>query len=564
MLIDFVTNLSFFGRASFHPASPADHHLGLLVIIVPVIGGFIVGLMARYGSSAIRGHGIPEAMEQVLFNESRISPRVAIFKPLSAAVSIGTGGPFGAEGPIIATGGALGSIVGQFMKITAAERKTLLAAGAAAGMTAVFGTPVAAVLLAIELLLFEYRASSIIPVSLATVAAMAVRIFFGGTAAFTTIVVPMTQPTEAALALYVGMGVIFGIISVLLVRLLYLIEDGFEKIHLHWMWWPMIGGLGVGIVGFFDPRTLGIGYENINHIVNGDFGLYALLTLGVLKLISWEVSIGSGTSGGTLAPLFTIGGALGGALGGVAAHLWPQAGIDPRLAALIGMAAVFTGASHAFLASVVFAFEISRQPLGLLPLLGCCSAAYLISSICMKTTIMTEKIYRRGRKVPNEYVPDYLSHVPVKEICSRHLVALQADDSAQKAREWVVSGISGSTHQGFPVLEKDGSLIGVITLKDLMPGQLPPQTTVRELVKRTPLVIYDDSSVREAVDIMAQEQIGRLPVVSRKDPRKILAMLTRSDVLSVGRRRLEETGRRKTIYSVKPLLLKVLYQRKAG
>src|SRR2546426_6458466 len=355
-LIGLITNLSFYGRVATDFASPAGNHLGVLVVLVPVSGGLIVGLMARYGSRAIRGHGIPEAMEQVLLNQSRVPPRITFLKPLSSAVAIGTGGPFGAEGPIIATGGALGSLVGQILETTAAERKTLLAAGAAAGMSATVGAPVSAVLLAVELLLFELRPRSVIPVAFAAATATGVRIAFAGTTpAFS--MPNLVQPHEAALATYVVLGGVIGVISVLVTRAVYAVEDAFEHLPVHWMWWPAIGSIAVGVVGYFAPRTLGVGYDNIDHILSGDFTVQAMLVLCSLKFLSWCISLGSGTSGGTLAPLFTIGGGLGGALAAGAGAAAPHLGIDVRNGALVGMAAMFTGASRALLASVVFAFE---------------------------------------------------------------------------------------------------------------------------------------------------------------------------------------------------------------
>jgi H+/Cl- antiporter ClcA len=331
-LIGLVTNIAFYGRWRATFVSPAEHHLGAWVVLVPVAGGLIVGLMARYGSKAIRGHGIPEAMEQVLTNESRISPRMAVLKPLSAAIAIGTGGPFGAEGPIIATGGAFGSLVGQLLRTTADERKTLLAAGAAAGMAATFGSPVSAVLLAIELLLFEFRPRSLVPVALASATATGVRYAFVGAAP----VFPMpnlTQPSGAALAGYIVLGALVGVVSVGVTRLVYAVEDGFEKLPIHWMWWPAIGALAVGVVGYVAPHTLGVGYDNIEEIVAGHIAGAALVALCGWKLVSWTISLASGTSGGTLAPLFTIGGGVGAAIGAVAAALLPSLGLDVRIAA---------------------------------------------------------------------------------------------------------------------------------------------------------------------------------------------------------------------------------------
>ncbi|HVZ79427.1 MAG TPA: chloride channel protein [bacterium] len=401
-LIFFFTNLAFFHRLSFAAVSPADHALGPLVILAPVIGGAVVGLMAYWGHQAIRGHGIPEAMEVILTQESRIHPHLTWLKPLSAAISIGTGGPFGAEGPIIATGGALGSLVGQWLRFTADERKILLAAGAASGMAATFGVSVSATLLAIELLLFEFHPRSILPVAFASTAALALRIRLVDAAPMFPMA-DLTAPSGRAVFFYLLVGVLAGAFAIGITKAVYTVEDGFERLPLHWKWWPALGGSVVGLVGLFSPRTLGVGYDNIEHLLRGDFAVPLILSLTLFKFISWCFSLGSGTSGGTLAPLFTIGGGLGFLLTTALAWMAPQAGLDPCLGALVGMAALFTGASRAFLTSVIFAFELTHQPLGLLPLFAGCSGAYLVSALFMRNTIMTEKIARRGVRVPDGY-----------------------------------------------------------------------------------------------------------------------------------------------------------------
>jgi H+/Cl- antiporter ClcA/CBS domain-containing protein len=535
-LIGLITNLAFYGRFDTSFTSPAGNHLGPFVVAVPVAGAIIVGFMARYGSKAIRGHGIPEAMEQVLFNQSRIPARMTFLKPLSAAIAIGTGGPFGAEGPIIATGGALGSLVGQLVRTTADERKTLLAAGAAAGMAATFGSPVSALLLAVELLLFEYRPRSIIPVALATVTATGVRIALVG-AEPVFAMHDLVAPTGGALVLYGAVGALVGVASVYVTKLVYWIEDLFEKLPIHWMWWPAIGAVAVGGVGIFAPHTMGVGYDNIDHILGGDLVGGAMVWLCAWKLVSWSIALGSGTSGGTLAPLFTIGGGLGAAFGAIAARLAPGAHVDPRVAALVGMAAIFAGASRALLASVVFAFETTRQPLGLLPLLGGCTAAYLVSCLLMRTTIMTEKIVRRGQRVPSEYAADFLDTVLVRDAMARELVTLAADDRVERVQAWLASHQTAATHQGFPVLDGE-ALVGVVTRRDLTDPSVPPGATIRALVKRLPVVAREASSLREAADQMVNAGVGRLPVMGGDGGRLLVGILTRSDVLGAHRVRL--------------------------
>jgi H+/Cl- antiporter ClcA/CBS domain-containing protein len=529
-LIGLITNLSFYGKVSATPTSPADNHLGWLVVVPPIVGGIVVGLMARYGSKAIRGHGIPEAMEQVLFNQSRIPARVTFLKPLSAAVSIGTGGPFGAEGPIIATGGALGSLVGQVLAITADERKTLLAAGAAAGMAATFGSPVSAVLLAIELLLFEYRARSLVPVALAAAAATGVRIAFVGSApAFP--VSDLAEPHAAALVIYVVLGALVGLASVLVTRAVYGIEDLFERLPIHWMWWPALGAIPVGVIGYFAPRTLGVGYDNIIDIVSGTFAPKAIAVLCAMKFLSWAFSLGSGTSGGTLAPLLTVGGGLGALLGLAASALLPHAGVDPRVAALVGMAALFAGASRALLASVVFAFEATRQPLGLLPLLGGCTAAYLVSALLMRTTIMTEKLARRGARIPSDYVADFLDQVLVRDVVSSPAVVLDAGLTIGEAREVARQ----ARHQGYPIVDA-GAIVGLVTRRELEAAE--PGARVGSLAIRPPISVTDDSSLRDAADLMVAHRIGRLPVVEKDAPSKVVGIVTRSDLLHAHARRI--------------------------
>ena len=538
-LIGLFTNLAFYGRLSLRFVSPAGNHLGLWVIAVPVIGGLLVGAMARWGSRAIRGHGIPEAMEQVLLNESRIPPMITWLKPLSSAIAIGTGGPFGAEGPIIATGGAIGSLIGQLTHVTADERKTLLAAGAAAGMAAVFGAPVSAVLLAIELLLFERRARSLIPVALAAVAGAGMHAWFEGSGPM----FPMpaiAAPGLFALAAYVLLGALVGVAGVGVTRLTYAIEDAFEKLPVHWMWWPALGGLVVGGIGYLMPQTLGVGYANITAVISGRIGLLGLASLGLLKLLSWSVALGSGTSGGTLAPLFTIGGALGGALGLLAVSLAPWLHVDPRLAALVSMAAIFSGASRAFLTSVVFAFETTQQPHGLLPLLGACAAAYLVSGLMMRHTIMTEKIARRGVRVPSEYSADYLDQILVREACSREVVSLRADQRIADVRAWLASEAHGAGHQGFPVLDADGRPLGVLTRRDLREGRPDDAASVGSLIRRPLLAVQESHTLREAADHMVEAQVGRLVVVAADDPRRVVGIITRSDLLAAHAPRLRE------------------------
>ncbi|MBV8760855.1 MAG: chloride channel protein, partial [Deltaproteobacteria bacterium] len=444
--IALVTNLAFYGTISTTYHSPAGNHLGYAVIAVPVIGGIIVGLMARFGSRAIRGHGIPEAMEQILTNEARIPRRITFLKPASAAIAIGTGGPFGAEGPIIATGGALGSWLGQVIHVTANERKTLLAAGAAAGMTAIFGTPIAAVLIAIELLLFEYRARSVVPVAIASAVAGGLRAIIHGPGA--VFAMPDVDPNWVTSAIAFGVGGIVGVVSVYVTKVVYWIEDRFEELPIHWMWWPAIGAVAVGVIGVFAPRTLGVGYDNIEGALAGVFTWKAMLVLVVAKFLSWAIALGTGTSGGTLAPLMTFGSGIGWLLTAACAELAPHAGIDPRVGALVGMTAMFAGASRALMASIVFALEVTQQIHAIVPIVAGVSLAYFASCLLMRTTIMTEKLVRRGVMVAGEYDVDPLSHATVGRVASADVHTLLAEHTVEQAR----AEIAKYHHQAYPVV----------------------------------------------------------------------------------------------------------------
>lgn len=541
-LIGFITNVSFYGRFETSFASPAYNHLGLWVIPIPVVGGLLVGLMARYGAESIRGHGIPEVMEQVLVNKSRIPPRLIFLKPTSAAIAIGTGGPFGAEGPIIATGGALGSFIGQLLKTTADERKILLSAGAAAGMSATFGSPVSAVLIAIELLVFEFRSRSLIPIAFASVNAAAIRRLLRGSAPIFGMAPLLGQPNIVHMAVYTLLGAAVGIASVFVTRAVYAIEDGFAQLPIHWMWWPAIGSVAVGGIGYFVPFTLGVGYDNIHAVLSATSISGAIMLLGAFKFVSWAISLASGTSGGTLAPLFTIGSALGSTLGAGVLVLFPHVGIDLRIAAIVGMAAMFAGASQALLTSVVFAFETTLQPVALLPLLAGCTAAYFVSSLLMSETIMTEKIARRGVLVPSDYSPDILSQMLVRDTATYDVTSLDASSTLGDVRSWIAQGGSDSGHHNFPVVNGDGQLLGMITWRDLVNLNQPETKPVGELVHKPSAVLYENNTLREAADMMVHEGARRLPVVAQEDPRKLVAILSHSDIMSAHRRRLQEAN----------------------
>lgn len=539
-LINVITSFAFFGRIGPVVSSPIGNSLGLWVVFVPTVGGLLVGIMARFGSPAIRGHGIPEAMEQVLVNASRIPARLTWLKPLSSAISIGTGGPFGAEGPIISTGGAVGSLVGQVLQTSAADRKVLLAAGAAAGMAATFASPLAALLLAVELLLFEFKMRSLVPVALAVSVATAIRAAWMGTVPIfemPTVAAPTLEAFGALLVMAAALGVLaFG-----MSRVVYLIEDAFEKLPWHWMWWPALGGLVVGWIGFIEPRTMGVGYNNITQNLAGDFSVASILMLCTLKFVSWSVALGSGTSGGTLAPLLTFGSGFGYALG-VAFHVFVPS-LDVHLAALVGMACLFGGASHAILASAVFAYETTGQSQSLFPLLACSAVTMLVVRALGKTSIMTEKIARRGVSVPAQFSADVFDHTLVEQVMETGVTTVPASMLLDEFAGLIAGNDpKWPQRQAYPVLDESGRLQGIMTRGDLVRflEASPPPATIRDCATKRLIVCYPHETLHEAVHKLLLNDVGRLPVVDPKDPARLVGFLSRAAILSARWKSIEE------------------------
>ncbi len=536
-LIAVLTNVAFFHRLSARVVSPAGHHLGWAVVLVPVAGALIIGLMARFGSEKIRGHGIPEALEAILLGRSLIEAKVAILKPISSAISIGTGGPFGAEGPIIMTGGAFGSLFAQLFALTAAERKTLLVAGAAGGMSAVFATPVAAVLLAVELLLFEWKPRSFIPVAVASLVASIVRgPLLGAGPIFPVPAHGAMSAGELGVSLLVGLAA--GLGSSLLTTLVYGTEDLFARLPVHWMWWPALGAVVVGLGGVIDPRVLGVGYETIHSLMRGEILGAALISLLVAKGVVWAVALGSGTSGGVLAPLMMIGGALGALLG-----QWLPAG-DPGLWAMIGMAAMMAGTMRSPLTGMVFTLELTHD-LNVLPalLLGCV-AALGVTVLLLRRSILTEKLARRGHHIAREYSVDPFELLRVGEVMDPNAPTVRADMKLAEFSKRLAAGDPAlSRRQGTLIVDAEGRLVGIITRGDVVRAlQLTANgdLTVFEAGKPEPVVACPDDSLRDALARMLKHNVGRLPVVNRQDPRRPVGYLGRGDILAARSRLLQE------------------------
>jgi chloride channel protein, CIC family len=543
-LIGLFTNLFFFHRWSDDFTSARLNHLGVWVIFIPMIGGIIVGFMAKYGSSKIKGHGIPEAMEAVLFNRSRIQPRVAILKPISAAIAIGTGGPFGAEGPIIQTGGALGSLVGQLFHTTASERKVLLACGAAAGMSATFNTPIAGVILAIELLLFEFKSRSFIPLVIASTLATAVHMQLLGKGPMFT-VTAMDFGIPHALPFYLLLGGICGVAAVGFSKLLYWVEDLFEKLPVDELWWPAIGALGLGIIGYFVPRVLGVGYDTISDILNANLVLKVLLVVMIAKAAALVISLGSGTSGGLLAPMFMSSAAMGGTFAIVINAIYPAAHLSPGAFALVAMGAVFGAASRATFTFIIFAFEITRDYNAVLPLMLVSVIADGIAMLLMPgASIMTEKLARRGLRIHQDYEADVLQQMRVAETMDAEIPTLPAEMLLGELADRIARREPEvSRHQGMFILDAEGKLAGIITRSDVLRAlDKDPKgsMSVLDAGSRDLIVTYPDEVLHEASVKMLRNNIGRLPVVDRRDIHKVVGYLGRPGIMAARLSRMED------------------------
>jgi chloride channel protein, CIC family len=547
-LIGLFTNLFFFQKWSTAMSSPAANHLGAWEVLVPVVGALIIGVMARYGSERIRGHGIPEAIEAILINGSKVEPKVALLKPLSSAISIGSGGPFGAEGPIIMTGGAFGSMIAQLFHLTSAERKTLLVAGAAAGMSATFAAPVSAVLLAVELLLFEWKPRSMIPVALASVTAgVARRYILGLGPLFPVPAHPIFIGPQGLLGCVMA-GLLAGVLSALLTGAVYAAEDFFQKLPIHWMWWPAIGGLVIGLGGLIFPQALGVGYDTIGSLLQGDVPRSVILGILLVKSVIWSVSLGSGTSGGVLAPLLMM----GGALGGMEAMFLPHegAGFWP----LVSMGAILGGTMRSPFTGVIFALELTHDVNMLAPLLLAVTIAHGFTVLTLKRSILTEKVARRGYHLSREYSVDPLEILFVREVMRDNIAALPADATVATASRALQSDHRDRGQLLYPMVDAGKKLIGVITragLQQILKDSPNLAKPLAELAKKDPVVAYADEPLRVVVYRMAERGVTRMPVVDAEGDNRLVGMVSLQDLLRARTRSLEEERRRERVLRIR-------------
>jgi CIC family chloride channel protein len=547
-LINLATNLAYYGRISAAPTSIIGNPLGYFAALVPVVGCLIIGLMARYGSEKIRGHGIPEAMEAILIGRSRIQPKVAILKPLSSAISIGSGGPFGAEGPIIMTGGAFGSLFAQFFHLSDAERKTLLVAGAAAGMAATFGTPVAAMLLAVELLLFEWKPRSFVPVAIACVVAAAWRPSLLGAGVLFPML-PSAALPPLGLLLAAVLGCLAGLASGLLTQMVYRSEDLFQSLPIHWMWWPVFGGAVIGLGGLIEPHALGVGYDSIAALLHGDMTTSATVRLALVKAVIWSIALGSGTSGGVLAPLLIMGGAIG-ALFGV---MMPVG--EPGLWALIGMAAMMAGTMRSPLTSIIFAIELTHNLGGLLPLATACAMAHATTVLLLRRSILTEKVARRGHHVSREYIIDPFETMRVSDIMAKSVDTFAMDAALGDVVEFFSAPDAPRRHKSYPVIDGEGRVLRMIARADVfhwIRDGSPNEDTLGEMgLDRELITGYDDELVGQLADRMAAADISRIPILRRSDD-ALVGLVARRDLLRVRARAAKHEQEREILIRVRP------------
>jgi chloride channel protein, CIC family len=535
-LIGLVTNAVFYQRVDTALVAPgAVHHNPLVVLLAPVGGGLLIGLMARFGSEKIRGHGMPEAIEAILTGGSKVQPRVAALKPVSAAVAIGTGGPFGAEGPIIMTGGAVGSLFAQFLHLTADERKTLLVAGATAGMAATFNAPLASILLAVELLLFEWRPRSFVPVAAAVSVATVLRVpLLGGGALFPA--VGALHLTSSTYLFCVVSGVVSGLLAIVATMLVYAAEDAFRRLPLHWMWWPAIGGLVIGLGGLVVPQALGVGYDVIASELTGSISLGLVAGILVVKTLIWSLSLGSGTSGGVLAPMFMI----GGALGGLEAQVFPDVG--PGFWALVGLAGVLGGVMRSPLTGVVFAIELTHRFDALLPLVVGATAAFAVSVLLLKRSVLTEKVARRGFHLTREYDVDPLEVLFVDEVVGEQVTTFEADTSTQDAVDRLGVDPSAALQRLFPVVSGSRGLTAVVTENTLRAAVADGLggASVGDHATPAPVCVFTDDTLRTAAHVMADSGLTRLPVVRRDAPGDVVGVVSLQQLLAGRLKDLQE------------------------
>ncbi|MFQ6033269.1 MAG: chloride channel protein [Candidatus Bipolaricaulia bacterium] len=532
-LLFLVNDLAFHQRVSIHFLSPMEHRLGLWVILLPAAGGLLVGLITYYFAPETKGHGVPEVMEAMATKGGQIRPRVVIAKVLASGISLGSGGSAGREGPIVQIGSSAGSTLGQFLKRNTADIKVLVGCGATAGIAATFNTPIAGVLFAIELILLEFKTRSFVPLVISSVFATIVsRAFLGSQPAFPIPAYAFENASE--LVLYLVLGLLAGLVGVLLTESLYRTEDLFDRIKAHPVFKPVIGGLLLGALGVGFPQVFGVGYETISRILSKGIGnvgiglLGFLLLLALVKVAALSLTLGSGGSGGIFAPSLFVGAAFGGAFGVLVNLAFPQITAPYPAYALVGMAAVFAAASRATLTSIIMLFEMTRDYNIILPLMFACVVADIVAWLLYPDTIYTKKLSRRGIRIAQELEINVLKTRLVSDVMAREVETIPQDLPLREVRDKILE----TGHQGFPLVDEEGKLVGIITGRDVKEAiNKDKNLPAFAVAQRNLIVAYPDETLDLVWERMGQHDIGRLPVVAREDPRRLVGFLTKGDLI---------------------------------
>jgi len=548
-LIDWITNFSF------GTIPDAFASLGRWwIIIIPLVGSLISGPIIAFFASEAKGHGVPEVMQAMVLNGGRIRPRVAVAKIAASSVCIGTGGSAGREGPIVQVGSTFGSTLGQLFRMSDRRIRNLVACGAAAGIAATFNAPIAGVAFAIEVLAGDLAISVVSNVVIAAVtAAIVSRAFLGAEPAFHIPTYALKNPVE--IIFYVVLGVLAGLMGVLFIKVLYGMEDVFDGWKKMPMWVrPAIGAMLLGIVGFVYPPILtrlgidpvlahaglpvirniphifGAGFDTIEAALTGPLPWIFLISLLFLKLLATALTLGSGNSGGVFAPALFMGAMLGGFFGLAVDMAFPQYAINPGAYALAGMAAVFVGAARAPLTAILIAFEMSNDYKVILPLMAATIVALIVAHRIHPESIYTLKLARRGLRLRFGRDVDVLDGVLVSEVMTKNPPTIKANTSIKDLEHYFLT----THHHGVMVVNDQDELVGVITLQDLerclSNREDCKDLNVADVMTRSMLMTYPDDTIGDALHRMAVRDVGRMPVVDRRDPKKLLGAVRRTDI----------------------------------
>ncbi len=527
-LIDLVHRLAFDQLgAALQPLG------GWTVVLLPVLGGLVVGLLLRFFIGEERHHGVAGIMEAVALAGGRLRYKRVPAKAVAAAISIGSGASVGPEDPSVQIGSNLGSMFGQWLHLSDERMRALVAAGAASGIAAAFNAPIAGVFFALEIVLGEITGGALGMVVLsAVISAVFTQAVAGPEPAFHVPAYAFNSAWE--LPFYLGLGLLAGPIAALYVRLLYIAQDVFhDRIKAPRWLKPAIAGLLVGVVGIFLPQIFGVGYETIGGILLGEnLGIALLLGLMLAKLVLTPVSIAGGFPGGVFAPSLFIGATLGGAFGQLVSQLFPQLGVAPAAFAMVGMAALLAGAVHAPLTAILLLFEMTRDYRIILPLMFAVVVSLLLSQRLQRDSVYTLGLARKGIRLARGRDVDVMESVQVGDVMLRETFALPVDFPVEALAERFLQ----TGRHGFAVASADGNLYGIVSVEDYrhaLTGEYGAveQLTVRDIATRDLITAFPDETVGAALRRMSPRDLSRLPVVARDDPRRLLGMVRRSDIV---------------------------------